>query len=401
LLAGIALVVGGVCAALLLTELGLRVIPATALAHDLQVADGTAVHPQFGWFNVPGATFVYRTRFVNFNTRVTFNSHGLREREYPYAKRNGVFRVLVLGDSFTASLEVPLEQVWHEVLERSLGQDRSGPIAVEVIGAGVQGWSTDQQLLYYRHEGYRYDADLVVLQFFWDDVRSNDVELLALRNPNFRLLKPYFVLVDGQLVLQNFPYTGRTEETPRSPRGPLGSVRGVLRQRSAAYRLVRNLVLSWRGGRPTPWCYKFHGVPVELGIYSPEEPAEYRRAWALTTRLVEELRREVARRGRRLAVMYFPDRRQVLPQAWEDTLACWPDARTMRWDLDRPNRLLGEALRGASVPYLDLTPPLREHVQRTGQSVFFALDGHFNPDGHRQVAEVVRRWLVENRLVPR
>jgi lysophospholipase L1-like esterase len=397
----VGLVWGGLCAAVVVVELGLRVFPIWRVAGEVRVADGTAPHAQFGWFNVPGASFAYRTAYVNFGTPVRFNSKGLREREYSYEKANGVFRVLVLGDSFTASLEVPFEQVWHERLERALNEGYDDGRPVEVIGAGVQGWSTDQQLLFYRYEGYKYDADLVVVQFYWDDVRSNDIDLLALRNPNYRLLKPFFALAGDRLELKNFPYAHREPERPQSSGKPYARARGVLRQYSATYRFLRDWVVSRRRGQPTPFCYRFSGVPVELFLYAPEDPPEYRKAWALTARLLEELRREVVQRGKRFAVVYFPDRRQVLPRAWEDTLACWPEARARRWDLDRPNRVLARTLQRLGVPYLDLTSQLRAYVTRVDRSVFYELDGHLNEDGHVQVAEAVRRWLVDGGLVPR
>ncbi len=390
------LILGGGCVALLVVELGLRVSSVDDAVRGIRVASHTEPHPQFGWFNVPGASFVYRTEHVDFGTPVRFNTKGLREREYTYAKRKDVFRVLILGDSFTPSLEVPFEYVWHELLEHRLNEARGTGPEVEVIGAGVQGWGTDQELLFYRHEGYRYEPNLVILQFYWDDVRSNDIELLAFRNPNYRLLKPFFVLVGDRLELRNFPYRHvEPAEAQRSAK-PLAEVRRTLRQHSAAYRFLRSLVIARRQGRVTPFCYRSSDVPVELYIYAPDDVPEYARAWELTGRLIETLANEVVGRGGRLALLYFPDRRQVLPQAWEDTLQCWPKVRAMRWDLDKPNRTLAKISQRLGVPYLDLTPSLREYVRQTGNSSFFDLDGHFNRVGHVQVAEVVRSWVVGN-----
>ena len=74
-------------------------------------------HELFGWFFVPNNEFIFTSRRDEFRVRVRINSNGLRDREYPYEKGEGVFRILVLGDSFSAALQVPLEQIWHEIIE--------------------------------------------------------------------------------------------------------------------------------------------------------------------------------------------------------------------------------------------------------------------------------------------
>ena len=87
-------------------------------------------HELFGWFNIPNTEFLYRTPFVDFRNPVKINSKGLREREYAYQKGEGIHRLLIIGDSFTASLEVPFKQTWHEILEdRLIANDvsRRGP----------------------------------------------------------------------------------------------------------------------------------------------------------------------------------------------------------------------------------------------------------------------------------
>jgi len=355
---------------------------------------------RFGFFYVPNARFQYRSAHAPVRTAVALNSRGLRDQEYDYAKAPGVYRILILGDSFTASFEVPLERVWHVVLERLLNEGLGEATRVEIIAAGVQGWSTDQEMLYYRLEGYKYDADLVILQYFNNDMWGNDLELGRLKGTDHRARKPYFVLSGGRLELWNFPFEAPHAGARPEQEGVVSSVRAFLRDHVRTYRFVRELVLARRSRSRNPFCYKYDGVPVELYLFAPTYPAPQARAWELTRRLIGALKADVRARGRKFAVAYFPEVRQVLPEQWEETLECWPAARGKTWDLNKPNRLMGEFLRGEDVPYLDLTVGLTQYVRERGATPFIEKDGHLNPEGHEAVARLFSEWLVNVGLVP-
>lgn len=123
--------------------------------------------------------------------RFTTNGQGFRaDRDYPYEKPAGVFRVLVLGDSHTLGFEVHQHEVYAAVLERRL-RDRG--IKAEVINAGVSGFGTAEQLVFLENEGLRYKPDVVIVGFF-----ANDFEDSA-RSGLFRL-------EDGKLIESNWTY---------------------------------------------------------------------------------------------------------------------------------------------------------------------------------------------------
>jgi len=114
--------------------------------------------------------------------------------------------------------------------------------------------------------------------------------------------------------------------------------------------------------------------------------------------VIEALRDETARRGQRFGVLYVPSRRQVVPGEWERTLACWPSAAPLPWDLDRPNRLLGDLMVRLQIPFLDLTGSFRE-AARSGSPIYFRTDWHLNRDGHRRLAGALIDWIRQEVLV--
>lgn len=141
-----------------------------------------------GWRNIPN------WQATTFQQPLTINSRGLRDREHVFEKPVGTKRILVLGDSYAWGYGVADREVFADVMERNL--DTLG--TWEVLNTGVSGWGTDQQYLFLREEGLRYDPDVVVLAFFI----GNDIDNNSAAN-QYTLNKPVFV--DTDLTLGNVP----------------------------------------------------------------------------------------------------------------------------------------------------------------------------------------------------
>ena len=142
-------------------ELGVRLFAPQPVAVSLQDRYGLAMH----W---PGLT----AYLPQSGLTASFNSAGMRDREHGYEKPPGVFRVLVLGDSFMEALQVPFESSLPSLLERALHQQTGKTI--EVINAGTSGWGTDDELRYLTSYGLRWKPDLVLVAMtLHNDVSDN------------------------------------------------------------------------------------------------------------------------------------------------------------------------------------------------------------------------------------
>jgi len=120
-------------------------------------------------YNQPGARYHHHSADVDVAFRI--NAQGMRaDRDYGYEKPAGVRRIICLGDSFTAGYEVEQQETFASVLERGLA---SRGYRVEVLNAGVSGFSTAEELLYLERELWRYQPDVVVLSFFANDLADN------------------------------------------------------------------------------------------------------------------------------------------------------------------------------------------------------------------------------------
>ena len=119
--------------------------------------------------NEPNAT--YRHKSADMTVWFKINAQGMRaDRDYAYEKPKGVKRIVSLGDSFTVGYEVQVDECFSSIIESEL---RERGLSVEVLNAGVSGYSNAEALLYLQRELLRYDPDLVMISFFVNDLVDN------------------------------------------------------------------------------------------------------------------------------------------------------------------------------------------------------------------------------------
>jgi lysophospholipase L1-like esterase len=97
---------------------------------------------------------------------VATNSKGLRDREIPYERTPGTLRVVMLGDSGTFGWGVRPEQTYSKLLEGMLAEKG---MKAEVVNTGVGNFKTIQEIEYFLTEAYKYNPDLVVLSYSFND----------------------------------------------------------------------------------------------------------------------------------------------------------------------------------------------------------------------------------------
>ncbi|MBK7875211.1 MAG: hypothetical protein IPJ77_05595 [Planctomycetes bacterium] len=155
----------GSCLALLAAEFGVRLV----LGEQPKFPRHVVRAPWGLRRNAPNA--VYRHASADVDVEFRINSRGLRDdREHAYAKPDGLRRIVCLGDSFTIGYEVDEADCFARVLEREL---RASGLRVDVLNAGVSGFSTAEEVLYLERELARYEPDLVILSFFGNDLADN------------------------------------------------------------------------------------------------------------------------------------------------------------------------------------------------------------------------------------
>jgi lysophospholipase L1-like esterase len=107
----------------------------------------------------------------DFEIKIKTNSWGLREREIEKNKPEGVFRVLILGDSFAQGWGVDVQDRFSEQASRLL--QAAGKTNIEIINAGVNSYSPLLEFEYLRNIGIEFDPDMVVVVLDWSDLHDD------------------------------------------------------------------------------------------------------------------------------------------------------------------------------------------------------------------------------------
>lgn len=161
------------------------------------------------------------------------NAYGIRDRDRDIQKRDGTYRIVVLGDSIAFGLcsgrqgTIALEDLFTARLERALNAWRP---PFEVWNLAVSGYNTTQETIFFEEKGLPLSPDLVIVAYALNDHRDRAAELKQfMRNPDFVRVR-YLVgeirknaLLRSELVRAIWYRTGgardatETEDTPRLP----------------------------------------------------------------------------------------------------------------------------------------------------------------------------------------
>jgi hypothetical protein len=95
------------------------------------------------------------------------NSQGLRDDEVAIPKPEGTLRILVLGDSVAFGPDVSRNMTFANRLERLL---QSRYLSVEVLNAGVLGYTAYNELQFYLTKGRAFEPDIVIVAFCMNDI---------------------------------------------------------------------------------------------------------------------------------------------------------------------------------------------------------------------------------------
>ncbi len=361
------LAVLGVVAGLAAGELALRTAGIRPRPHLRNRVYFAEPDPLLGWRNRPGISGPYGGQ--GFLTHVTINPAGQRGPFHPVARREGLRRLAVLGDS----------QTWGDgVGDRETFVARLDGDGVEALAFACLGYGTDQELLLFDSEAVRYRPDeVVVATFVGNDPYDN------LSAGTFQYPKPRFRIGDdGALRLEGVPV-----EPPRGLHALIEIYRTAMRY---------SALLNALAGLATPDApRRAPAGPVRVWhrIYSAHPTERDRSALRITARLLVEIA-DHARRARATPTVL------LLPEAWQVDVAVRPAWRRQLRELDadwrRPQRFLRRALAVAGVRSIDALPSLARAARRASRSERspFLGDGrHLSARGHAVVAGVLERRL--------
>ena len=316
---------------------------ARAAKHDLRMQEESHVRYDalLGWSHVPGVRI---PDLYGPGTMFTTNSEGLRGSE-EYAKEvpAGKYRVVALGDSFTMGFGVADGQSYPAQMQALCP-------ALQTVNMGQGGYAMDQDYLWYRRDGVKLDADVLLFAVIADD-------FFRMQGDNFiGYGKPVLRANNGTLAVENVP-------------PPNWGSRLVLRR-------ARAFVESLATVRTLRWIVHHGEAPKDEdpfhGTVKPE-------TFAAAGLALDELARLSASRNQRFVIAYLPT----------SFLLAKEPTPERKW--------LTEYAARSHVPFIDLVPEF-DRLTPAEIATLYRWDYHYTVEGNRFVAAAILRRLAQ--LVP-
>ena len=308
----------------------------------------------------------------SFDVRIRCNADGLRGGVIEQPKPASRTRLAVLGDSFMWGFGVEDDEVFAQALVREIPDS-------DVVNLAANGYSTVQELVRLEDDGLRYQPDVLVLGFCWNDLEDNFDDKHGGR--------PVAALTgSGELRIENLPVRRPWKSGTKQWLRAHSRLFGFLEY---AFKLIGESSKRWLPSRPPD----AGGDPdltgtsfSERDLYAPSTP-ELDHAWRVLRLLLARIADDQRANGGRTLVMYVPSRNAMTPRQFRELFG---DDRELDWS--RPADRLGEIARSLGVEYLDLNPVFR--AAPDPESLYLVNNGHWSAAGHglaaRSAAELVR-----------
>lgn len=298
----------------------------------------------------PGAEYKY----VRPDTSIKsiFNSEGLRDNEQNYYEKSNKPRILFLGDSMVAGLEVNLNDTFVKLIETKL-RGKS-----DVLSVGVSGWSTEQQLLFLEKKALKYKPNVVVLSYY---VGNDQIDNVA---------------------RQIFTFDGK--ELSVNKNRPLSETRArslfyFFTSYSHAFNFffwhLKDLFKQQETKYSDPFAEYLENTDTKEKDFS----------WNKTFALLDQMNEDLTAKNISFVLLIIPDRLQV-----DLNLRKKAELNETELILDKPNQKIVNYATLRKIKYIDLLPLLQS---KFNNSLYYKEDIHWLEPGHSLVAEEIIKQL--------
>ena len=347
---------------------------------------------------IPGGR--YRHKEQEYEYIWANNALGMRDRERSLQSTSRPFRILFLGDSMVQGYGVQLEQSMVYRLEDRLNTPQR-ETSIEVLNAGVYGYSPLLEYLYLQELMPTVDPDMVVVGFFL----GNDV------GDDYFYTQQTKINDDGSLFFEkeNWPWDYRNEVLGISPEGNTGhpesskgaqllSLKGQLKSLLLKSHLVRTIQKVFHRQQQQRDAKEINtrinhlmddrkdDIRINLGainypIIDRQKRLEY---WQISKDYLTNIHSLCQQKRVPMVLVVFPslvfsDHKDVFKEPYE---------------------ILAELGKDLSIPVIQLLPEFQKLPPEQLEDLFYELDGHLNADGNKFVANILDRELRNLNILP-
>ena len=281
------------------------------------------------------------------------NAEGFRdETAHPVPKPPNIFRILLLGDSFTWGSGVNYTEIWPVIFEQNYGNHRPN---IDIVKAGVSGYDTRQEVLYLQRLLPLFEPDVVAIAFLPNDLVTN---MPIIENDSLSRLE----------IIRQDSLVAWSQKDKRSE--------------LQAVTLFKRLLMS------NDFMYTRLYLSTERATYfTMPLPEKLKQQIATTETLLTTAATFCRERKVQFMVVSIPQLFQVIVKA--------RDQHPANIDVDLVDREFLRFAKSQGFPWIETLPVLTDYYRKNKEDIYFRLDGHLNKTGHRLVGDYLSRRFTE------
>lgn len=324
---------------------------------------------QQGWFVTPSQEYY---------SYIQSNSAGFYDYEHPLAKPANTYRILLLGDSFVASLQTSKNQTIAKQLEDQLNQSHL-PQHIEVIAMGMGDTGTAQQYLALHSYGLKYQPDLVIAMFLSANDLKNNWPSLE-KDP----YRPYFKL-DDQHQLVELPFQLKSKRR-------FDNLKSIIKQS----RLVQ-LALAARQAYQERQANQKADYPLDYHVYDQNYTSDYAASWQVTQALIKQSQLESQQASSQYLLTVLANNEQVNQDVWSKLVQTYPKLKTAQLDLQKPEKMFDQFCQTQQLNCHLMLPDFLSYLKAHNYpKTHYTHDGHWNNLGTAIAAQSLTTFLLNN-----
>lgn len=318
--------------------------------------------------------------------RLRINNLGFHScKDYFHNKPSGVYRIVVLGDSYVEAVQVPCDKTFHYILEEKLNSYFNGKF--EVLNFGVGGGGRLSSLLYLIEYAEQFKPDMIIDLFVYNDIRDDDIFFLK------NLIYPDLSKEDLLSMFRSGDYEIIKHILAKARGyGAIGPWRERIKfyikikflNESASLRFIHTLYsryktrLLWKRAGDVSVYEDFGHLKVRYDDYT-----EW--LWEWQKELIKKIVEYSKELGARYVLVSATEGYTVHDSLMKQT----PIYNNPEYDIYKKEKILERISEELGLEYIPLLYDFRKRAEFTDEMTVFECDGHWNEVGHRWAAEII------------
>lgn len=303
---------------------------------------------------------------------IKINSKGIRDYEYDHEKKENVRRIAMLGDSFIAAFQVPLEKSVSNKLEKLLNENSESKIRYEVLNMGLGGTGPTPQVIFLEKEGIKYDPDIVISNLFV----AND-----------------FVKVDfgvsGVIPKEIFENSNNLENVSFKVT-KIQKLKNFIFRNYFTYSYLNKIISD------TKYQENDEAAYPELNIYKKQYPEYVGKNLEKLKVILKHLKTYTDEKEIKLLIVLIPMKEQVDERKFSELMDKYKLDKS-QLEIKKAQEILLEFGGKNSITMLDMLPGFSK--RNKNNTFYFEIDGHWNEKGHKLAANLIYEKLINEGFI--